>query len=113
MANSGAKEIDCVSRLHIRKVVTRQLNGAVTGRMGVEYVGIKSDVSRVIRDVGLQLQSLDYLISNLELRHFNCGQQLRILQRASPGCVYFQHALKRQVSCLQCFQLIKPDTGRM
>ncbi len=51
--------------------------------VGIDDVRIECEIRNVIRDVGLQFQSANHLIANLQLRHFNHSLQ-------SEGLVWFR-----------------------
>ena len=81
--------------------------------MRINDVGVQSEIRDLIRNIGLQLQAFDHLVANLELRHFDHGLHLGILNGASSIGIHIQHTLKLQVTCLHCLQLIELDTARV
>ena len=81
--------------------------------MRVQDFGVEREICNVVRNVGLQFQSADSLITNLKLRHLKHGLQLGIIQCPFSAGIHIEHTLKVQISCLQCLQLIKLDPGSM
>ena len=81
--------------------------------MRVQGFGVEREICHVIRNVGLQFQSADRLITNLELRHFNQGLHLGITKCPFSAGIHFEHTQKLQISCLQCLQLVELDAGSM
>ena len=93
-------------------VITIQLNGPVPAGMRIDDVRIERKVRDMIRNIGLQFQSTNHLVANVQLRHLNHRLKLRVMQGATSAGVNTQRPLKLQVPCLHCLELVESDARR-